>query len=186
MDRTKFLNKIKSMFSEEETDKLEEKLKDVSTSEGLVLRIGEGGFVDGEKLLIVSTSDEGEETEVPAPEGEYTAEGQVVTTDSEGVIVSVVEAKEEEEKPNEVPVVEEEMSAETPEWVKKLEARMDSLELSSSNIAESMSAIDELSKVVSKIANLPSDEEVKLSKKESEIKLKSNTREERLKFFSKK
>jgi len=49
-----------------------------------------------------------------------------------------------------------------------------------------MSAIDELSKVVSKIANLPSDEEVKLSKKESEIKLKSNTREERLKFFSKK
>jgi antitoxin component HigA of HigAB toxin-antitoxin module len=78
------------------------------------------------------------------------------------------------------------MSTETPEWVKKLEARMDSLELSSSNLAESMSAIDELSKVVSKIANLPSDEEVKLSKKESAIKLKSNTREERLKFFSKK
>jgi hypothetical protein len=48
-----------------------------------------------------------------------------------------------------------------------------------------MSAIDELSKVVSTIANQPAEEEIKLSKKVSKKQEKANNREERLKFLSK-
>jgi hypothetical protein len=52
-------------------------------------------------------------------------------------------------------------------------------------MAESLSAIDKLSEVVSKIAKLPADEEIRLSKSAKQKKEKLKTREEKLKFLSK-
>ena len=193
MERKKFIDNIKSMFSEVEKEVvLEDKpadveFADVTTEDGIILRTAEAGMIEGEKVEIVSTDEEGVETVATAPEGEYSVEGKVVTLDAEGVVVSVVEA--EEEAPKEEEVVEAELSEEKeevmPKWAEGLVSRLDAMELANSNMAESMSAIDDLSAVVSKIANLPADEEIKLSKTVSAKQKKANSREERLKFLSK-
>lgn len=176
------------MFSEVEAEVLvdapaEEEFMDISTEDGVVLRTSEAGLVEGEKLLIVSVNEEGAEDVADSPEAEYTVEGKVVSVDAEGLIVSVVDAEKEEEAPTEEAVVEEEMS-EVPKWAVELTARLEALEVSNSNIAESMSAIDELSKTVSKIANEPADEEIKLSKSAKAKKDKFKTREDKLKHFA--
>ena len=193
MERKKFIDNIKAMFSEVEKEVVlkdeptDVEFADVTTEEGIILRTAEAGMVEGEKVEIVSTDEEGVETVAPAPEGEYSVEGKVVTLDAEGVVVSVIEA--EEEAPKEEEVVEAELSEEKeevmPKWAEGLVSRLDAMELSNSNMAESMSAIDDLSAVVSKIANLPADEEIKLSKTVSAKQKKANSREERLKFLSK-
>ena len=181
------------MFSEVEKEVvLEDKpadveLSDVTTEDGIILRTTEAGMIEGEKVEIVSTDEEGVETVAPAPEGEYSVEGKVVTLDAEGLVVSVLEAEEVPTKEEEV--VEAELSEEKeevmPKWAEGLVSRLDAMELANSNMAESMSAIDDLSAVVSKIANLPADEEIKLSKTVSAKQKKANSREERLKFLSK-
>jgi len=193
MERKKFIDNIKAMFSEVEKEVvLEDKpadveFADVTTEDGIILRTAEAGMIEGEKVEIVSTDEEGVETVAPAPEGEYSVEGNVVTLDAAGIVVSVVEA--EEEAPKEEEVVEAELSEEKeevmPKWAEGLVSRLDAMELANSNMAESMSAIDDLSAVVSKIANLPADEEIKLSKTVSAKQKKANSREERLKFLSK-
>lgn len=193
MERKKFIDNIKAMFSEVDKEVvLEDKpadveFSDVTTEDGIILRTAEAGMIEGEKVEIVSTDEEGVETVAPAPEGEYSVEGKVVTLDAEGIVVSVVEA--EEEAPKEEEVVEAELSEEkeevVPKWAEGLVSRLDAMELANSNMAESMSAIDDLSAVVSKIANLPADEEIKLSKTVSAKQKKANSREERLKFLSK-
>ena len=193
MERKKFIDNIKAMFSEVESEVvLEDKpadveFSDVTTEDGIILRTAEAGMIEGEKVEIVSTDEEGVETVATAPEGEYSVEGKVVTLDAEGVVVSVIEA--EEEAPKEEEVVEAELSEEKeevmPKWAEGLVSRLDAMELANSNMAESMSAIDDLSAVVSKIANLPADEEIKLSKTVSAKQKKANSREERLKFLSK-
>jgi uncharacterized coiled-coil protein SlyX len=66
-----------------------------------------------------------------------------------------------------------------------LEKRIESLEKAIANIAESMSAIDNLSEVVAEIANLPADKEVKLSKINNNTIKKIDSREEKLRFLSK-
>jgi hypothetical protein len=48
-----------------------------------------------------------------------------------------------------------------------------------------MSAIDNLSEVVAEIANLPADKEVKLSKINNNTIKKIDSREEKLRFLSK-
>ena len=188
MDRNKFLDKIKSMFSEVEAEVIadipaDEEFKDMTTIDGVILRTSEAGIIEGEKLSIVSINEEGVEDVADAPEADYTVEGKVVSVNAESVIVSVVDA-EEEEAPVEEAVVEEEMS-EVPEWAKSLTSRIDAMETANSNMAESLSAIDKLSEVVSKIAKLPADEEIRLSKSAKQKKEKLKTREEKLKFLSK-
>tara|TARA_R110001632_G_scaffold199759_1_gene322290 strand:+ start:137 stop:703 length:567 start_codon:yes stop_codon:yes gene_type:complete len=187
MDRKNFIDKIKTMFSEvkEVVSDIptEEEFKDITTEEGVVLRTSEAGLVEGEKLEVVSTDEEGVETVAEATEGEYMVESKTISVGAEGVISSVVDTEVEE--PKEEAVVEEEMSEALPKWAEALVSRLDSIELANSNIAESMSAIDELSKVVSTIANQPAEEEIKLSKKVSKKQEKANNREERLKFLSK-
>jgi len=189
MERKKFIDNIKAMFLEEEKEVVlkdepaEVELKDITTEEGVVLRTSEAGLVEGEKLEVVSTDEEGVETVADALEGEYVVEGKTVSVGAEGVISGVVEAEAEE--PKEEAVVEEEMSEALPKWAEALVSRLEAIELANSNIAESMSAIDELSKVVSTIANQPAEEEIKLSKKVSKKQEKANNREERLKFLSK-
>ena len=186
MDKQKFLNKLKTMFSEVEEEVVvdapaEEEFKDISIEDGVILRTSEAGLVEGEKLLIVSVNEEGVEDVADSPEAEYTVEGKVIGVNAEGVIVSVVDA--EEEAPVEEAVVEEEMS-EVPKWAVELTARLDALETSNSNLAESMSAIDKLNETVSKIANEPADEEIKLSKSAKAKKDKFKTREDKLKHFA--
>ena len=176
------------MFSEVEEEVVvdapaEEEFKDISIEDGVILRTSEAGLVEGEKLLIVSVNEEGVEDVADSPEAEYTVEGKVIGVNAEGVIVSVVDAEEEAPKEEEA-VVEEEMS-EVPKWAVELTARLDALETSNSNLAESMSAIDKLSETVSKIANEPADEEIKLSKSAKAKKDKFKTREDKLKHFAK-
>jgi F0F1-type ATP synthase gamma subunit len=83
MDRKEFVNKIKTMFSEVEAEVVadipaEEEFKDVTTIDGVILRTSDAGLVEGEKVLVISSEEEGAETEADAPEGEYTVEGKVV------------------------------------------------------------------------------------------------------------
>ena len=181
------MDKLKSMFSEVEAVVVadvpaDEEFKDITTIDGVVLRTSEAGFVDGEKVMIVTVGEDEAEEVADAPEGEYAVEGKTVSVNAEGVIVSVVES--EEEAPEEA-VVEEEMS-EVPSWAKALTSRIEAMEVSNSNLAESMSAIDELSKVVSKIANEPADKPVKMKKSVSEKDKKANTRDSKIDFFRKK
>ena len=223
MNRETFIDKIKTLFSEVE-ENVEDKFVDVTTIDGIVLRVKEEEIKEGVQVYVVG--EEGEET--PAPEGEHNIEGKVIITDAEGKIVSIKDVDEEteateEEKKEEV--IEEEMAdekkkkdededveAEDEEDKKKededveagdkdkkkkkkdiyedeeenpLEKRIESLEKAIANIAESMSDIDNLSEVVSQIANLPADEEVKLSKYSNDKTRKINSREEKLRFLSK-
>lgn len=204
MDRKNFLDKIKTMFSEVEDVAKEDlpaevELKDITTEEGIVLRTSENGLVEGEKVSIVSTNEEGVEDVADAPEGEYVADGKAIVLDPDGVVVSISDIAEVEEPKEEI--VEEEMSEEVaeevkeeevemseevaPKWAESLISRLDALETANANLSESMSAIDGLSKVVSEIANLPADKEIKLSKSVSKKQEKLNSREERLRFLSK-
>ena len=187
MDRKKILNKFKTFFAEVEAEVVADKpaeveFMDITTEDGVVLRTSEAGFVEGEKLLIVSVGEDEEETVADSPEAEYVVEGKVVVVGADGVIVSVVDA--EEEAPKEEVVVEEEMS-EVPKWAVDLTARIEAMETANSNLAESLSAIDRLSETVSKIANEPADEEIKLSKSAKAKKDKFKTREDKLKHFAK-
>ena len=196
MDRSKFIENIKAMFSDEEKEIVlkdkpaEVEFADVTTEDGIILRTAKAGMIEGEKVEIVSVDEEGVETVAPAVEGEYSVEGKVVTLDAEGVIVSIVEAEEEAPKEEEVveaelSEVKEEKEEVMPKWAEGLVSRLEAIELANSNLAESMSAIDDLSAVVSKIANLPADEEIKLSKTVSAKQKKANSRDEKLKFLSK-
>jgi hypothetical protein len=224
MNRETFIDKIKTLFSEVE-ENVEDKFVDVTTIDGIVLRVKEEEIKEGVQVYVVG--EEGEET--LAPEGEHNIEGKVITTDAEGKIVSIKDVDEEteateEEKKEEV--IEEEMAdekkkkdededveAEDEEEKKKededveaggkdkkkkkkdiyedeeeenpLEKRIESLEKAIANIAESMSAIDNLSEVVAEIANLPADKEVKLSKINNNTIKKIDSREEKLRFLSK-
>jgi len=220
MNRETFIDKIKTLFSEVE-ENVENKFVDVTTIDGIVLRVKEEEIKEGVQVYVVG--EDGGET--PAPEGEHNIEGKVITTDAEGKIISIKDVDEEteateEEKKEEV--IEEEMTdekkkkdededveaedkkdededveAEDKDKKKKedkyedeeeenpLEKRIKALEKAISNMAESMSAIDTLSEVVAEIANLPADKEVKLSKSVSRKSEKTNTREDKLKFLSK-
>tara|TARA_B110000211_G_scaffold16908_1_gene17664 strand:- start:4333 stop:4902 length:570 start_codon:yes stop_codon:yes gene_type:complete len=187
MDRKKILNKFKTFFAEVEAEVVADKpaeveFMDITTEDGVILRTSEAGFVEGEKLLIVSVGEDEAETVADSPEAEYVVEGKVVVVGADGVIVSVVDA--EEEAPKEEVVVEEEMS-EVPKWAVDLTARIEAMETANSNLSESLSAIDRLSETVSKIANEPADEEIKLSKSAKEKKDKFKTREDKLKHFAK-
>lgn len=226
MNRETFIDKIKTLFSEVEKDEIKkDEFVDVTTIDGIVLRVKEEEITVGCQVFVVG--EEGEET--PAPEGEHNIEGKVITTDAEGKIVSIqevdVDEKTEAEEEKKEEVIEEEMAdekkkkdededveAEEEDKKKKdededveagdkdkkkkkedkyedeenpLEKRIESLEKAIANIAESMSAIDNLSEVVAEIANLPADKEVKLSKMDNSKIQKLNSREEKLRFLSK-
>ena len=202
MDKKTFIDKLKTMFSDVESEVKEDTFIDVKTVDGVSLRVKEEEITEGVQIYVVD--EEGIET--PAPEGEHVIEGKTITTDAEGKVVSVVETEVEEEV-EEVEEVEAkecdcvgeegcecdkkgeyeaEMSEEVIEEVNPMEARIEALEKSLSNIAESMSAIDGLSKAVADLANSPADKEVKLSKSsDAPIKKELTSREAKLKAFSK-
>jgi len=202
MDKKTFIDRLKTMFSDVESEVKEDTFIDVKTVDGVSLRVKEEEITEGVQIYVVD--EEGIET--PAPEGEHVIEGKTITTDAEGKVVSVVETevKEEVEEVEEVEAkecdcvgeegcecdkkgeYEAEMSEEVAEEVNPMEARIEALEKSLSNIAESMSAIDGLSKAVADLANSPADKEVKLSKSsDAPIKKELTSREAKLKAFSK-
>ena len=206
MDKKSFIDKLKTMFSDIENEVVEDTFVDVKTVDGVSLRVKEEEIAEGVQVYVVD--EEGIET--PAPEGEHVIEGKTITTDAEGKVVSVVETEVEEEV-EEVEEVEakecdcvgeegcecdkkgeyeaemsEEVIEEVVEEVNPMEARIEALEKSLSNIAESMSAIDGLSKAVADLANSPADKEVKLSKSsDAPIKKELTSREAKLRAFSK-
>lgn len=186
MDRKTFIDKIKTLFSEVENNVEEKEVEvnfvEVTTIDGLVLKTDAEDFVEGAQVLVVGEDG----TEAPATEGEYTVEGKIIVIDAESKVVEVKEVGEEEpteEEPTAEPAEEEvDMASKEKEAIEK---RFEALEKSISNLSESLSAIDNLSEVVSKIAGLPAEEEVKLSKQTGNKEEKFSSREEKLKMFSK-
>jgi len=171
MDRTTFIDKIKLLFSEVEegSEKVEHADCDCKGEKDC----------DCDKYIEEEMADE--EAEVEAPEKE---ECKCEDGDED--------CKCDEEKPEEVTepemaeeVVEEEVKEEEPKEEDEMEKRLEALEKALANISESMSAIDNLSEVVSKLANSPAEEEVKLSKASGKVKKELTSRESKLKAFAK-
>ena len=187
MDRNTFIDKIKTMFSEVEKEVVESESEfvDVTTEDGIELIVRGEEVVEGVEVYVIGEDG----SEVPVSAGEWVIDGKVIVTDIEGKISEIkeVEAEETPEAEIEEPVVEAELSEEVVVDEEKLalEARLSALESSLSNIAESMSAIDGLSKAVAEIAGLPADKEIKLSKVDNAgVNKSTNSREEKLKAFS--
>jgi len=190
MKRNKFIDTLKSVFSLVEDKELEDetviKMEDMITKDGATLRIKEDELLVGVEVFLVKLEDEIESEEV-APDGEYSFEDKVITI-LEGKVSEIVEVEQEEEvveeEPKE-PIAEVELSQEE---VSETEKRLISIEKALSNLSEKMSSINELEKMVTKLSGLPNDEEIKLSKTESNKKVpnaKLNDREQALNFFSK-
>ena len=209
MEKKTFIDKIKAMFTEVESEEIvENEFIEAVTEDGVTLRIKEEGISEGVEVFIVGEDGE----EAIAPDAEYSVEGKVITI-TEGKIsevkdIEVEETEEteeviEEEMETEVEVkseeIEEELELEAEVEVKseeevieeeveetELEKRLTALEKAIADISENMSTVEKLSSIVSEIADLPADLEVKLSKIEgSDKKNKITNREEKLNFFSK-
>jgi len=165
MDRTTFIDKIKLLFSEVEegSEKVEHADCDCK------------GEKDCECDKYIEEEMADEEVEVEAPEKEE---------------CKCPEGDEDcdcKEKPEEVlePELAEEVVEEEPKEEDEMEKRLEALEKALANISESMSAIDNLSEVVSKLANSPAEEEIKLSKASGKVKKELTSRESKLKAFAK-
>jgi len=164
MNRTTFIDKIKLLFSEVEEQNVELAEDKPCDCKGKDCKCDEK--IEEEMA---------EEVEVEAPEKEE---------------CKCPEGDEDckcEEKPEEVlepELKEEEVEVEAPEE-DEMEKRLEALEKALANISESMSAIDNLSEVVSKLANSPSEGEVKLSKASGKVKKELTSRESKLKAFAK-
>ena len=170
MNRQTFIDRIKVLFSEVESEdiKLAEdkpcdcKGKDCECSDEYV------------------KPEMAEEVEVEAPEKKECEckEGDEDCKCDEEKAEEVVEPELAEQKP------EEEVKEEEPKE-DEMEKRLEALEKALANISESMSAIDNLSEVVSKLANSPSEGEVKLSKASGKsVKKELTSRESKLKAFA--
>ena len=157
MDKKTFIDKIKLLFSEVESESEKVEHSDCECK--------------GEEGCECDKYAEEEAPEVEAPEKK---ECECEEGDED--------CKCDEEPKEEV--VEAEMAEETEE-VDPLEARFLALETSLANISESMSAIDSLSKAVSELANSPAEEEVKLSKASVKGAKSLSARDEKLIALSK-
>ena len=160
MDKQTFIDKIKLLFSESE------ETEEVKAAEDCACK-GEKDC-ECDKLEEEMAEDE---PEVEAPEKE-----ECKCEEGDEDCKCDEEPKEE--------VVEAEMTEETEE-VDPLEARFLALETSLANISESMSAIDNLSKAVSDLANSPAEEEIKLSKSSVKGLKNLSARDEKLIALSK-
>tara|TARA_R110000765_G_scaffold90487_2_gene172219 strand:+ start:342 stop:884 length:543 start_codon:yes stop_codon:yes gene_type:complete len=158
MDNKETIKKVKALiFGEEE---VAETFLDVKTSEGIVLRVAE--LKEGEAVMIIS-----EDGEAQSGAAEYILEdGQTVSVDEAGLIVSIAEPAEEEEE------VEEEMSEEP----NPLDDRVTNLEQGIEKILSMFSVqiedseakdktISELSEKLEAFSKAPAEEEIVVKKK---------------------
>ena len=171
MNRTTFIDKVKLLFSEVESEQSVELAEDKPCD-----CKGKEDCKCGDEYI---EEEMAEEVEVEAPEKEECKcpEGEE-DCDCEEKPEEVTEPEMAEE------VVEEEVKEEEPKE-DEMEKRLEALEKALANISESMSAIDNLSEVVSKLANSPAEEEVKLSKASGKTKKELTSRESKLKAFAK-
>ena len=166
MDKKTFIDKIKLLFSEVENESEKVEHSDCECK--------------GEEGCECDKYAEEEAPEVEAPEKKECEceEGDEDCKCDEEPKEEVVEPEMAEE------VVEEEVKEEEPKE-DEMEKRLEALEKALANISESMSAIDNLSEVVSKLANSPAEEEVKLSKASGKsVKKELTSRESKLKAFA--
>ena len=159
MNNKEVIKQVKELIFGAET--VEAAFLDVKTTEGVVLRVAE--VKEGEVVNIIS-----EDGEAVSGAAEYVLEdGQTISVDAEGVIVSIMETPAEEEE-----AVEEEMSEE----VNPLEARIENLEQGIEKLLAGFSAIDEsitakdelieeLNKKVEAFGKAPAEEEIVVAKK---------------------
>jgi len=172
MNRQTFIDRIKVLFSEVESE-------DIKLAEDKPCEC-EGKDCECSDEYVKPEMAE-EEVEVEAPEKKECEceEGDEDCKCDEEKAEEVVEPEMAEE------VVEEEVKEEEPKE-DEMEKRLEALEKALANISESMSAIDNLSEVVSKLANSPAEEEVKLSKASGKsVKKELTSREAKLKAFAK-
>ena len=151
--------------------------------EGMTIVVAEG------KVSSLVEAEEEAPVEEPVVEAELAEEEPVAEPEVEEP--KECECKGEEGCECDKEEVEEAELAEEVEEVsstEELEKRLVALEEALANIAESMSAIDKLSEAVSMLSESPSDVEVKLSKAGNigGSVSKASSREDKLRFFSKK
>jgi len=157
MNNKEVIKQVKELIFGAET--VEAAFLDVKTTEGVVLRVSE--VKEGEVVNIIS-----EDGEAVSGAAEYILEdGNTISVDAEGMIVSIIETPAEEE-------VEEEMSEE----VNPLESRIENLEQGIEKLLAGFSAIDEsitakdelieeLTKKVEAFGKAPAEEEIVVAKK---------------------
>ena len=165
MDKKTFIDKIKLLFSEveNESEKVEHSDCDCAGQKDCEC----SDYVEEEMA---------DEVEVEAPKKEECDCAGKEDCDCEELKEEVLEPELKEEE-----VVEEEEVSESSD----VDSRLEALEKALANISESMSAIDNLSEVVSKLANSPAEEEVKLSKASGKsVKKELTSRESKLKAFA--
>ena len=166
MDKKTFIDKIKLLFSEVESESEKVEHSDCECK--------------GEEGCECDKYAEEEAPEVEAPEKKECEceEGDEDCKCDEEPKEEVVEPEMAEE------VVEEEVKEEEPKE-DEMEKRLEALEKALANISESMSAIDSLSLAVSELANSPAEEEVKLSKANVKGLKNLSARDEKLIALSK-
>lgn len=197
MSKSKFISKIKEMFSEEvktskevvetkesfdneevNTDTKEESFLDVATDEGVMVRISEPVEVGS----TVEVLDEAGEVVGPAPDGEHLVEGIKVITEA-GLIVEIIQPEVEEEVvEEEVEASKEEVSFATEESVSELSKKVVNLE---AIVKESNEVMLKLVESFSKFSKEPIKDSTKTETKfssDSESGLMS--KEDKIKFFS--
>ena len=168
MDKKTFIDKIKLLFSEVESESEKVEHSDCECK--------------GEEGCECDKYAEEEAPEVEAPEKKECEceEGDEDCKCDEEPKEEVVEPEMAEEEE----VKEEEPKEDEPKE-DEMEKRLEALEKALANISESMSAIDSLSLAVSELANSPAEEEVKLSKANSKgVKKSLNSRDEKLKALA--
>ena len=169
MDRTTFIDKIKLLFSEVEEESIEKVEEVIELAEDKPCDCAGKPGCDCDKLEPEMKEEEVSATDCDCVEGE----------DGCDCYEKDLEPELAEEKP------EEEVKEEEPKE-DEMEKRLEALEKALANISESMSAIDNLSEVVSKLANSPAEEEVKLSKaSRKSVEKELTSREAKLKAFAK-
>ena len=158
MNNKEVIKQVKELIFGAET--VEAAFLDVKTTEGVVLRVSE--VKEGEVVTIIS-----EDGEAVSGAAEYVLEdGNTISVDAEGVIVSVMETPTEEKE------VAEEMSEE----VNPLEERISNLEQGIEKLLAGFSAIDEsiiekdalikeLTEKVEVFSKAPAEEEIVVAKK---------------------
>lgn len=214
MEKKTFIDKIKQLFSEVENEKVNEEVKmiETTTKDGIILKT-ETDFVEGAEVMIVVEGEDilASSGDYETEDKIYTVVDGIITditdveTETETEDKLEEEFKEESKAKDEEKLEEEveeengtsgevdtEIEVDTDTEVEledtkflELEDRIKKMEQMIVDLTENMSIVEKLSSVVSSIADLPSDVEIKLSKAKNSNSEKITNKEERLNFFSK-
>ena len=205
MSKSKLITKIKEIFSEEVenkseevivdtesteetfnegeateevTEEVKEAFLDVTTDEGVMVRISEPVEV-GSSVEVI---DEEGEVVGPAPDGEHSVEGVIVIT-LDGVISEIIQPAEEEVVEEEVvEASSEEVSFATEESLSELSQKVVELE---AIVKESNEVMLKLVESFSKFSKEPNGDSIKTEAKfSSENKKGLMSKEDKIKFFS--